>query len=202
MKITVYVVNTCIPERGAEPCMPMVFSTEAGANAYADAMMRGEWANAGTETDDGQSEPYPGDWRKAQERLAQNFDDGSWGTWEITTHHLDLPSAPQSGDHDAMLAIQEQIDGVEWTPDTLDSIAAIMIGAGYRIRDLNDVDLPAPSSTADSIPDAPSLDDAADPIYGMVDWQCEVANGDTRLGYAEWVMHQREAEADRDVKGG
>jgi hypothetical protein len=40
-------------------------------------------------------------------------------------------------DHDAMLAIQELLDGIEWTPSTLDSIAAILRRAGYRILDLN-----------------------------------------------------------------
>lgn len=42
---------------------------------------------------------------------------------------------------EALLAIQELLDGVEWTPDTLNEIAQIMIRAGYRIRDLNDVDI-------------------------------------------------------------
>lgn len=41
---------------------------------------------------------------------------------------------------DALLAIQELLDGVEWTPDTLDEIARIMREAGYRIRDLDDRD--------------------------------------------------------------
>lgn len=43
-------------------------------------------------------------------------------------------------DHEAMLAIQELMAGVEWSADTLDRIAAIMIDAGYRIRDCDDVD--------------------------------------------------------------
>lgn len=34
---------------------------------------------------------------------------------------------------DALLAVQELMDGVIWTPDTLDRIADIMRGAGYRI---------------------------------------------------------------------
>jgi len=41
-------------------------------------------------------------------------------------------------DHDAMLAIQEQLDGTEWTPDTLEEIARIMIAAGYVIRGRRD----------------------------------------------------------------
>ena len=31
-----------------------------------------------------------------------------------------------------------------------------------------------------------------DPDYPVEDWQYEVANGDTRLGYREWVEHQKE----------
>lgn len=38
-------------------------------------------------------------------------------------------------DHDAMLAIQREVDGVEWTPDTLDRIAEILRAAGYQVRD-------------------------------------------------------------------
>jgi hypothetical protein len=40
-----------------------------------------------------------------------------------------------------LLAIQELLDGVEWSADTLDAIAQLMTKGGYRIRDLNDVDL-------------------------------------------------------------
>ena len=28
--------------------------------------------------------------------------------------------------------------------------------------------------------------------YPVADWQYEVANGDTRLGYLEWAAHQKE----------
>ena len=40
-------------------------------------------------------------------------------------------------DHDAMLAIQEQLDGVEWSTETLESIAEILTSAGYEVRDLD-----------------------------------------------------------------
>jgi hypothetical protein len=53
----------------------------------------------------------------------------------MTTHN--------NSDHEALLAIQELLDGVEWSPKTLDRIAAIMTDAGYRIRDLDDDDLDA-----------------------------------------------------------
>lgn len=42
---------------------------------------------------------------------------------------------------DALLAIQELMDGVEWTPDTLNQIAVILQKAGYRVRDLDDNEL-------------------------------------------------------------
>ena len=41
-------------------------------------------------------------------------------------------------DHDTLLAIQELLDGVEWTPQTFGDIADLMREAGYRVRDLND----------------------------------------------------------------
>lgn len=43
-------------------------------------------------------------------------------------------------DRYALLEIQNALDGVEWTPDTLERIARAMIAAGYRIRDLDDID--------------------------------------------------------------
>lgn len=36
---------------------------------------------------------------------------------------------------DALLSIQEAMDGVEWTPETLEHIAGVMEQAGYHIRD-------------------------------------------------------------------
>lgn len=38
----------------------------------------------------------------------------------------------------ALLAIQEIMDGVEWSPDTLDEIAQVMIRAGYKIGDMKE----------------------------------------------------------------
>lgn len=43
-------------------------------------------------------------------------------------------------EENALLAIQELMDGVEWIPETLEEIAQIMVRAGYRIRDLDDID--------------------------------------------------------------
>lgn len=35
----------------------------------------------------------------------------------------------------ALLAIQELLDGVIWTPETLNNIADVMRAAGYRVDD-------------------------------------------------------------------
>lgn len=37
-----------------------------------------------------------------------------------------------------------------------------------------------------------------DPEYPVEDWKIEVDNDDTRLGYKEWVLHQRESQAEDD----
>ena len=35
---------------------------------------------------------------------------------------------------------------------------------------------------------------SSDPSYPLEDWEYEVGNGDTRLGYRKWVEHQREMD--------
>lgn len=93
MKITVWVVSTCIPERGEKPCMPSVFGTEAEAEAYADRALRDEWATNGPDDfETGERLPYPGDWRKANDLIAAEHGDGSWGEYEITSHHVEIGS--------------------------------------------------------------------------------------------------------------
>jgi hypothetical protein len=47
---------------------------------------------------------------------------------------------PALNDHDLLLEIQTRLDGVEWSSDTLEEIAQLMVNSGYRIRDCNDVD--------------------------------------------------------------
>jgi hypothetical protein len=44
-------------------------------------------------------------------------------------------------DHEALLNIQELLDGNSWTVDTLDEIALILTRAGYPIRDLDELPL-------------------------------------------------------------
>ena len=42
--------------------------------------------------------------------------------------------------HETLLAIQEMMDGVEWTTDTLDGIANLLNEAGYTVRDLDELE--------------------------------------------------------------
>lgn len=48
-------------------------------------------------------------------------------------------------------------------------------------------------------PDMPTLDivvdDGENPDYPKADWQHEVANGYTKLGYQDWVFHKEECDA-------
>ena len=37
-----------------------------------------------------------------------------------------------------------------------------------------------------------------DPKYPLEDWQYEVRNGDTSLGYDEWLEHRKETESDHE----
>ena len=41
-------------------------------------------------------------------------------------------------DHNLLLAIQELLDGVEWTPTTLNEIADLLTNNGYAIHNLED----------------------------------------------------------------
>jgi hypothetical protein len=43
-------------------------------------------------------------------------------------------------DHEAMLAIQRLMDGTEWSADTLEAIADILLAAGYTLRDYDPVE--------------------------------------------------------------
>jgi hypothetical protein len=60
-------------------------------------------------------------------------------------------SFPEDGmnDREAMLAIQQELDGTEWTAETLERIAEILQHAGYRIRDLDDRDTRAEPMSVD-----------------------------------------------------
>lgn len=39
------------------------------------------------------------------------------------------------------------------------------------------------------------VDDGENPAYPQSDWQQEVANGETKLGYQDWVFHKEESDA-------
>lgn len=39
-------------------------------------------------------------------------------------------------DHEIILAIQEMLDGVEWSPDILSEIADLLTNNGYAVSDI------------------------------------------------------------------
>ena len=58
-------------------------------------MLRDEWNVAAIEADEAnEATPYPGDWRVAQDWLIKFYGDGSWGTWQITPHDVELIDLP------------------------------------------------------------------------------------------------------------
>lgn len=116
MKITVWVVSTCIPGE-PEPSLPAVFGTDAAAEAYADEMMRGEWDSNGPrdeETDE--LLPYPGDWWEAQDQIVAyqtevgSDEDDIWGRWEITSHQVEIGSTSFAALEDAVRELDEAAD--------------------------------------------------------------------------------------------
>jgi hypothetical protein len=42
-------------------------------------------------------------------------------------------------DHEIILAIQEMLDGVVWTPDTLGEIAKLLEDNGYTVADVREL---------------------------------------------------------------
>lgn len=69
---------------------------------------------------------------------------GCYGSKEIVSEWLgEKIDTPKSAADDALLEIQQKLDGVEWSHDTLSEIAQVLIRNGYRVRDMDDVDLEA-----------------------------------------------------------
>lgn len=93
------------------------------------------------------------------------------GKLSVTTQSTDLDEA-ESG-------------GMECLFNVLDAA-----GIGYE------AEFAETDSAEDS--DAPEPVDpwADDPVYGSEDWRQEVANGDTRRSYADWVAEKRASETE------
>lgn len=87
-------------------------------------------------------------------------------TWEID---LDADT-PREAAEKAVETFRDQVYGIAGALPPVFSVLDVAIG----IR--STVDLSQPDR------------------FLLKDWQYEVANGDTLLGYAEWVKHQTEAE--------
>jgi hypothetical protein len=89
MKVTVWVVSTCIPDEN-EPCMPNVFGTEKEAQAYLASMINDEWEANPVEDDDSTLVPMPEDPVETEEALA-GYLGPEYGRWEITSHTVEIP---------------------------------------------------------------------------------------------------------------
>lgn len=108
MKITFWVLSTCIPERGEKPCHPQVFGSLTDAEAAADAALREEWTIHGLfDEETGDLLPYPGNWREAHNAIAKSIGDGSWGEWEITTHEIEIADPLRDAAPDMLAALHD-----------------------------------------------------------------------------------------------
>lgn len=108
MKITVWIVTTCIPERGeTEPCLPSVFATEAEALAYLDASLRSDWENNQPYDDEGNPKPYPGHWQEANDWLAADDGEGTYGQWQVNSEEIEV-SATQAFNNAVETAVQHR----------------------------------------------------------------------------------------------
>lgn len=93
MKITVWAVISCIPERGEPPVWPAIFATAEEAEAHAERELRNEWEAVGEwDEEENRLADYPGNWREANERLKAKFSDGSWGEYRLITQEIELPT--------------------------------------------------------------------------------------------------------------
>lgn len=87
MKITVWVISTCIPGENM-PSLPSVFGSETIARLEFDRLMRAEWESNAPENDECTGRlPYPGDPDEAHDLMAENSE---WGQWELTAHHIEV----------------------------------------------------------------------------------------------------------------
>lgn len=71
----------------------------------------------------------------------------------------------------------------EWDEETVEMVAEQLSNVGLL-----------PEETTSGVFMLPEWFEAACEAHPEDDWRYEVANGDTRLGYEDWVIHQVEAE--------
>lgn len=75
--------------------------------------------------------------KQAFVRASNHEWDARWMDVDVLTL-VERPKPSRSAaDHEAMLAIQTLLTGVEWNADVLDEIVKVVRSAGYVIRDVN-----------------------------------------------------------------
>jgi hypothetical protein len=104
------------------------------------------------------------------------------------------------------VAVREMFDNADDVPDCFDdeeiktAVREALAGVDLRWIDAN----------GNRVDEAPEEHDDEEPMVYVVlrwehpeeDWQHEVANGDTRLGYQEWREHQIEAGRYEKINAG
>jgi len=88
MKVTVWVVSTCVPDE-PDPCLPHVFGTAEAAQAHFAEMIKNEWDASPACDDDGEPVPMPEDSVDAHEALCRYWGH-EFGRWEITSHTVEI----------------------------------------------------------------------------------------------------------------
>lgn len=83
----IWIVCTTVPGE-TKPCIPNAFDNAAAAEAYLEEMLKAEWEHNGVYDDAGCLNPYPGNWREAQEQIVNNNSEGTWGKWELSEHDV------------------------------------------------------------------------------------------------------------------
>lgn len=104
MKVTVWVLSTCLPDEGL-PQVVGVYGSEPEARAAFDETMRSEWESNGPYGEEtGEELPYPGDPQEAHDLIDESRSrteesDGLsevWGRYELSSHKVEC-AAPSIG---------------------------------------------------------------------------------------------------------
>ena len=131
MKAKVWVLSTCCPGE-TDPCFPNVFATEEAAEAEAEMLLKEEWQHNAPVDLEGESRPWPGNWREANAAMVE-AGEATFGGWELTSHEIDVaipqafrdllllarPLMEEAGDYHMMAvleACEALADGAEASP--------------------------------------------------------------------------------------
>jgi hypothetical protein len=81
---------------------------------------------------------------------------------------------------------------LDYTPDKADKESAFDFVRDNMPDDIPEMEVYMAGGAEDVLTERPK---EIAPEYPLSDWQYEVSNGDTQLGYAEWCLHKAEADS-------